>query len=82
MKATSQTTNLSGDDAARMVAASAAQQLQRSERGSQALADFVTLLDNGGYGLDNENWAALTILCRIGAAGKAFAIGEHCSRGQ
>lgn len=44
-------------------------QLKRSERGRQALADFKTLLANGGYGLDNKNWAALATMCRAEGTG-------------
>ncbi len=44
-------------------------QLNGSERGQQALADFRTLLKNGGSGLDPQNWAALATLCRASGRG-------------
>lgn len=51
--------------------------LRRSERGRQALMDFRTLLDNGGDGLDDENWQAMILLCQLEAHGKGFAIAEQ-----
>ena|ERR1022692_2070165 len=38
--------------------------MKRSERGTQALKDYKRLVDNGGYGLDSINWAALATLCK------------------
>lgn len=36
----------------------------------QALADFRTLLRNGGGGLDSENWRTLAVYCHIRATGQ------------
>ena len=52
------------------LAASIIAQLQRSERGRQALSDFRNLLDNGGDGLDAKNWNALASYCQIRASGR------------
>jgi len=68
------------DTQARAVATIAVRTLRRSERGRQALVDFRTLLDNGGDGLDDENWQALILLCQLEAHGKGFAIEEQFSR--
>lgn len=62
------------DTQARDVAMIAVRTLRRSERGRQALVDFRALLDNGGDGLDDENWQALIVLCQLAAHGKSFAI--------
>ena len=37
-------------------------QLRKSERGQQALDDFQCLLQNGGTGLDGQNWEALGVI--------------------
>lgn len=55
-------------------------QLSRSERGQQVLLDFRTLLDNGGWGLDYENWEALHSLCLIARSGKTDALREYLPR--
>ncbi len=64
------------DMQAREAASIAVRTLRRSERGRQALLDFGALLDNGGDGLDDENWQALVILCQISSHGKGFAVEE------
>lgn len=68
------------DNHARDAAGIAVRTLRRSERGHQALVDFRTLLDNGGDGLDDENWKALILLCQLAAHGKGFAVEEQFSR--
>ena len=65
------------DNNARELAAAAVRTLGRSERGRQTLADFKSLLNNGGDGLDDENWKALTVLCQLCAQGKWGAIEEQ-----
>jgi hypothetical protein len=62
------------DQHARDAARIAVRILRRSERGCQALHDFRALLDNGGAGLDDENWQAMVLLCQLAADGKGFAI--------
>ena len=42
----------------------ALEQLRRSSRGCQALADFTKLINIGGYGLDDVNLGALAAICR------------------
>jgi len=68
------------DNQARDLAEVAVLTLRRSERGRQALADFKSLLDSGGYGLDDENWQALTILCQLCTHGKDFAVAQQLDR--
>ena len=62
------------EDHARVAAEAAVQQLRRSERGRQALADFKALLDQGGDQLDCDNWCALIALCEVAARGKTSVI--------
>jgi hypothetical protein len=49
--------------------ADAVKQLGQSERGQQAMRDFLALLDNGGCGLDGNNWRALGTLVRVASVG-------------
>lgn len=68
------------DDKIRELTRSVIAPVRRSERGYQALIDFRTLLDNGGWGLDYENWQALGTLCLIAEKGKGFALDEYLPR--
>lgn len=68
------------DDEVRKLTCAIIAPVRRSERGYQALIDFRTLLDNGGWGLDAENWKALGTLCLIAEKGKGFALDEYLPR--
>lgn len=54
--------------------AAAVAQLRRSERGGAALAAFVKMIENGGGGLDADNWHALSTLCRASSTGNGYNI--------
>ncbi len=64
----------------RQVTLAVIRQLNRSERGRQVLLDFRVLLDNGGWGLDDQNWEALGNLVIIARSGQRSALNEHLPR--
>lgn len=57
-------------------------QLRRSERGQQVLKDILALLDNGGTGLDLQNWEAVHTLLAAAQAGASHAVRDRIKFGR
>ena len=57
-------------------------QLRRSERGQQVLKDILHLLDNGGIGLDLQNWEAVHTLLAAARAGASHAVRDRIKFGR